>query len=113
MLDVEITFNKKLLNKILKKLNSLEHKMATLEQNTAIIADIAAQIATNNDLVSSVATITVKIFAEVEALVAAANVDIPGLAELKQATLDQQTLLIAAAHKSTEIDGLIPDLPVV
>jgi hypothetical protein len=111
MLDVEITFNKKLLNKILKKLISLEHKMATLEQNTAMIADIAAQVAANTDLVSSVATITEKIFAEVEALVAAANVDIPGLSELKQATLDQNALLVAAAGKSTEVDGLIPDLP--
>lgn len=111
MLDVEITFNKKLLNKILLKLTNLETKMATLEENTILVQQIAEAIANNTSLIDSVRTTTEKIFVEVEALVAAANVEIPGLAELKQAVLAQTEVLVANAAKSVEIDNLIPDAP--
>jgi len=109
-MDINITFNKSLLKTIVKQLTSLENRMATLEENTAIIADIAASVQANTDIIQNVITITEKIFNEVDTLVKAANADIPGLAELKAATLAQTALLIQATSANTAIDGLIPDL---
>ena len=111
MIDVDITFNKKLLKKIITKLNQLDDNMATIEENTAIIAEIAETVRGNTSLIESVRTSTAKIFDEVEKLVASANADIPGLAELRAATLAQTDLLVGAAAASTEVDNLIPDLP--
>jgi hypothetical protein len=110
LMDINITFNKSLLKTIVKQLTSLENRMATLEENTAIIADIAASVQANTDIIQNVITITEKIFNEVDTLVKAANADIPGLAELKAATLAQTALLIQATSANTAIDGLIPDL---
>ncbi len=88
--------------------------MATLEENQAIIAEIAASVAENSNLINSIATITEKVFAEVEKLVAESGVNSSaldeGLASLKAATLDQTAALAAAATKATAVDALVPDI---
>ena len=95
--------------KTLLKLIQLEKLMATVEQNAALIAEIAESVRANTNVIEGIKHNTGKIFDEVEKLVAAANVEIPGLAELRQATVDQAALLADAVAANTAVDGLIAD----
>lgn len=91
--------------------------MATLEENVVLLQETAAIIAENTNLISSIKTITEKVFGEVEKLVADAGANSAeldaGIATLKEATLLQTAELTAAATKATAIDGLVPDITVV
>jgi hypothetical protein len=101
------------LEKILNRITHVEDIiMATLEENIQFVKETAEAVKANSDLIASVTETTTKIFDEVQRLVAAANAEVPGLSELRDAVLAQQSALIAANAQSTAVDGLIPDLVV-
>jgi hypothetical protein len=98
------------LEKILNRLNHFEaNTMATLEENIKFVQETADAVRANGDLIASVTATTTKIFDEVQRLIAAANVEVPGLPELRDAVLSQQAALVVAAASATAVDGLIPD----
>ena len=84
----------------------LENYMST---NTEKLAEIAAALKLNTDLALSVDQVTTAIFTEVQALVKAANVTVPGLDELLADTLANNAILTHAVATGTAIDGLVPD----
>jgi len=84
----------------------LENYMST---NTEKLAEIAAALKLNTDLSLSVDQVTTAIFTEVQALVTAANVTVPGLDELLADTLANNAILTHAVATGTAIDGLVPD----
>jgi uncharacterized protein involved in exopolysaccharide biosynthesis len=110
-MNIHISFNTP--EWAIELIKNQEKMMATLEENTKIIADIAASVVSNTDLLASQEAVIDKIFAEVNKLVEAAGTTIPGLEELQAAIKSQSDVIAASIAKSTAVDGLIPDLPVV
>jgi len=103
-ITLNVNFNNPTLGKI----------MATLEENTILVQEIAASVAANSNLISSIKQVTEKVFNEVQKLVTDAGANSAeldaGIAALKAATLAQTEALTEAVTKSTAIDGLVPDI---
>ena len=115
LITINIKSNDVKLDEILILLKQIGIKM-TVQQDefNARIAALAAEITGQTSIITSIATITTKVFDEVKKLVDANGVlDMTALAALEVVTVENTRLLAVAAAANTSVDELIPDAPVV
>ena len=92
-------------DKIKQHFKSLEIKLMAIQDT---LNALIAAVKTNNDLSASVDQTTTAILTEVQGLVAAAGVTVPGLDELIATVVANNAALTHAIATGTAIEALVP-----